>query len=129
MEETKTSVIEKDGYLIVTEVGDRTNLLSIVEDAQIVYEAAKRHNMKYILADFSQVNNDVPIVDAYNIVKVFENKFPELKELTVSYVANANTLQLIKFWEHISNQRGFDIKVFTDYDEAEKWLKSVKNAN
>ena len=126
MNKTKASVIEKDDYLIVTEVGERTSLQEIVKDVKTVYEAAKGYDKRYILADFSRVNNAVPLTDAFNIVKIFENKFPELSQLTISYVANENNLNLIKFWEYVSNQRGFEIKVFTDFDEAEEWLLSVK---
>lgn len=118
------TITDKGDYLIVTEIGERTSLLDIVEDVKTVYEAAKAYDNKYLLVDFHQVNNIVPQTDAFNLVRIFESKFPDLSDLTFSYITNAENLQLVKFWEHISNQRGFKIKVFTNFDEAQNWLIS-----
>lgn len=126
----ESSIEVKDGYLLVTSKGVRSEFNSVIEGTNKINEAAKNYGLKYVLADYRNVKYDVPIADAFNLVKVYENKLPIFNEIIICAVTNEESLEIAQFWESICNRRGYNYKVFTDFDKAEHWLtKLIKQNN
>lgn len=117
---------KKDGYMLAIGEGERNNLTEMTEATKSMVAAATELGMTHILADYRKVKYNVPLTDAYNLVKVYETKTPTLKSFTIAGVMNEVDRELIKFWESISNRRGFEFKIFTNIDDALRWLQDKK---
>ncbi len=113
---------KRDKYLLVTGEGERNDLTSITEGTKKINESAAKFGTNFLLIDYRNVTYNVDLPQAYNIVKVYESQVPEIKKITIAAVGNPKNMELIKFWESISNRRGFRYKVFTAIEDAEQWL-------
>jgi len=118
----KTTIEQKDGYLVITAEGVRTNFDSVVEGTKKIKEAAKAHNVKYVLADYRKISFKVPMADAFNLVKTYELEMPEFTDIIICAVTNRDNFEFGEFWESICNKRGYNYRIFLDYEKAEEWL-------
>jgi len=118
---------KKDGYMLAIGEGERNNLTEMIEATKTTVSAATELGMTHILADYRKVKYNVPLTEAYNLVKVYETKTPVIKSFTIAGIMNEEDRELIKFWESISNRRGFEFKIFTDKEEALNWLEDKKS--
>ena len=121
----KTTLELKEGYLIITVEGVRNDFDSLVVGTKKINEAAQAYNVNYILADYRKLRYDVPMADAFNLVKMFEQDLPLFDKIVISAIANPLDLELAKFWESICIKRGYQYKVFTDLEEGEEWIQSM----
>ncbi|GEM_PF-901508 len=112
----------KERYIVISESGQRNDLLSIVEDTKKINEAVQKYNVKYVLADFRKINYNVPFSDALNLVKFYEQKLPAFSNLVGGLIISKSNLDIVKFWESICHRRGYQFKVFTNYSTGENWL-------
>lgn len=118
---------KRDGYILAVGEGVRNDLTSMIESTKKTVAAAESFGVKNILADYRKVKYNVPLTEAYNIVKVYETRTPEIRDLRIAGVINIEDMELIKFWESVSNRRGFEFKIFLDMDAALKWLVHTKS--
>jgi len=121
----QSTIEAKEGYLIVTARGDRNDFQSVIEGTKMVNEAARIHKVKYVLADYRFMKFNVPLADAFNLVKMYEQKLPVFSEIVISAVTNKDNMEIAKFWESICVRRGFQYKVFTQFENAENWLRDL----
>lgn len=108
-------------YLFVKGRGVRKNLQAVFDSTNELTKIIEETKSKFILLDYSEVITHSSNVDVFNITRLYETK-PVLHESCVSCITNPEEIALDKFWEDVSNRRGFNFKVFTDADEAEAWL-------
>lgn len=120
---------KRDNYLLITGEGVRNDLTTLIEGTKQINEVAAKFGVSFILADYSNVTFNVDFAQAFNIVKVYESQVPEFKKITIAGVGNAQNMELVKFWESVSNRRGFKYKIFSNLNEAEKWLQEEINAH
>ena len=120
----QSSIQDKAGYLLVTAKGQRDSFKAVIEGTKQINEAAKKHNIKFILADYRGVTYNVPLTDAVNLVKLYEHALPLFQEIVISAVTHYGNMEIARMWESICIQRGFKYKVFIDFNEAETWLKA-----
>lgn len=119
----------RQGYLLVTGEGTRDDLTTAIERAQQIEQYAIKSGVKHVLIDYRKLVFNLPIAQAFNIVKVYESQLPTFKDLIISAVGNENNRELAKFWESVSNRRGFKYKTFDKITDAEDWiLKEMKKA-
>lgn len=123
----ESSIELKEGYILVIARGTRKDFGDIIEGTFKISEAAKAYNLNHILADYREVDFDVPLADAFNLVKLYENKIPVFNNLVISGVINKSNWEIAEFWESIGNRRGFNFKAYTDFEEATKWLHQKIN--
>lgn len=114
---------KRDDYLYFKAIGERNNLSDVVSGSTRLYETAQKLNESHILADYRELIFNVPITEAYNLVRVYENKHPRFYDTALVCVTNPMNLELIKFWVSVSRKRGFNTNVFLTIEEAEEWLK------
>ncbi len=118
----QSNIEVKNGYLLVTAKGDRNDFMSVINGTKIINEAAKLHNINYVLADYRFIKYNVPLSDAFNLVKLFDQKIPSFGNLTIGAVTNEHNMELAKYWESICHKRGYHYKVFPTFQEAEDWI-------
>lgn len=127
--DNKTTIEEKDGYLLITAKGLRNTFDSVIEGTTKIQVAAKGHNVKYVLADYRQLSFNVPMADALNLVKTYEHDMSEFIEIIICVVTNGENLELSRLWESVCNKRGYNYRVFLDYDKAEEWIIELSSNN
>lgn len=113
--------------LIISDAGIRKNLTSAIQGTEMIAAAAEKYNKQVVLVDYRKVHYEVPLTDAYNLVKVFEHKVPVYKDLLMAVVVDQQDWELAKFWESISVKRGYSFKLFDDIKEAKDWLKNTRS--
>ena len=86
----------------------------------MINKAADANGVKHVLLDHRKLIVDLHMSEAYNLVKVYEKDFPEFSGISMTAVVNRDGLEIAKFWESICIKRGYQCRVFLDFDEAEK---------
>jgi hypothetical protein len=112
----------KEKYLLVTGHGKRDNLAMMVEAATQIYEKILETNRHYLLIDYRNLEINVNMGEAFNIVRRYETNQPELKNAVVAAVFGSQGLAFGNYWKDIAEKRGFFFKIFQDIDLAEAWL-------
>lgn len=112
----------KEHYLLVTGHGVRDSLANMVDSANMIYKKARETNSNKMLVDFRALDIQVRITEAFNIVKTYERSLPELRNIVVAAVFEPRHRDFARYWQEVSAHRGFTIKVFENFNEAEKWL-------
>jgi hypothetical protein len=112
----------KEKYLLVLGHGKRDNLTSMVKASAQIYEKVLETKSRYLLVDYRNLQINVHLSEAFNIVKRYEVILPELKKLTIAAVFASEGLDFGKYWKDVSRQRGFFIEIFEDIKIAEAWL-------
>ncbi|MEI9917536.1 MAG: hypothetical protein WDO14_01895 [Bacteroidota bacterium] len=116
----------REKYLLVVGHGKRDNLLQMTEAASQIVKTATEYNRRLMLVDYRKLEVDVSMSEAFNIVRGYEARQPDLRKIVVAAVfdrhANLKGWEFGNLWKEIGKKRGFHIEIFEDMDEAEKWL-------
>ena len=115
-------VEEKGGYLVITDTGQRTNFSQIIEGIQRIDDAIVESGIQFVLLDFRQLGYKVSLGDAFNIVRLYEKKYPHFKNVSMASVLGSEDQEIADYWEKICIKRGFNCRAFIDIDEGKSWL-------
>jgi hypothetical protein len=115
------SIEQKEGYLLITAVGLRTRE-TVSAMTREVFEAAVAHGKKSVVIDVRQLRGGFGIMDIYLLVSdVFETL--RGKGIQRAAVVDMRSSPMREaFLETAARNRGFNLRVFADTDEAEKWM-------
>jgi hypothetical protein len=115
----------KEGNLLhVKALGTRTfeNVVSIIKD--ILQTCAEQGTHK-VLVDVRALEGRLSIADAFEIPTSI---FPQMRDRTILQKGAIVDLKEFekgyKFFENVAVNRGFNIRIFPDIDEAIAWLKN-----
>jgi hypothetical protein len=115
----------KEGELLhVSAVGTRTfkTVISIIKD---ILQASAQHGTPKVLVDVRALEGRLSIADAFNIPS---SEFPKIRDQSIlrkgAIVDLKEFEQGYKFFENVAVNRGFNIRIFSDIDEAIAWLKN-----
>jgi len=112
----------KENYLLVVGHGKRDSLTSMAQASKLIYEKVLETGSRYLLVDYRNLQIQVHLSEAFNIVKRYEAVQPELKKLKIAAVFTEPGMNFGQYWKDIGRQRGFFIEIFEDYAAAENWL-------
>jgi hypothetical protein len=112
----------REKYLLVVGHGKREDFSSMAEASSLVYQKIIETGSRYLLVDYRKLEINVGIVEAFNIVKRYEAKFPQLKDITIAVAFATHNFPFANYWKEISEKRGFYIRIFDALDVAETWL-------
>lgn len=112
----------EDHYLLLEAGGSIINLQELVGGTDRLKEKAKEAGAQKLLANFRQISFDIKPHDAFNLVRYYENRTPEFKNMHIAGVMQKRDLEVGKFYESICKKRGFNAAIFTDMDQAKAWL-------
>jgi hypothetical protein len=122
MDEPLASFEVREKYLLVIGHGKRDNLKTMSEAATLIVNKAIETNRRFMLVDYRDLEIELHMSEAFNIVKGYEVHQPELKNITVAAVFNSRDLDFANYWKEIGGRRGFHIEIFEDVALAEQWL-------
>jgi hypothetical protein len=117
---------QKEKYLLVIGHGKRDSLAAMAKAAEQIYAKILETGMSYLLVDYRQLEINLHMSEAFNIVKRYESVQPLLKETIIAAVFEEQGLEFANYWKDVSRQRGFFIEIFQDMKLAEAWLLSQK---
>ncbi len=116
------SFVLKEKYLLILGHGKRDNLASMAEASAQIYEKVLETKSSYLLVDYRNLQINVRLGEAFNIVKRYEAVQPHLKNLIIAAVFEGKGVEFGRYWKEIGRQRGFFIEIFEDINTAETWL-------
>ena len=126
MSEPLISFEVREKYLLVVGHGKRDNLMKMAEAADRIVKTAVEYDRRLMLVDYRKLEIEVPMSEAFNIVRGYEAHQPDLKQIIVAAVFDRKDNErgwiFGNFWKEIGAKRGFHIEVFDDIDVAEQWL-------
>jgi hypothetical protein len=122
MDEPLASFEVREKYLLVVGHGKRDNLKTMAEAATLIVGKAVETNRRFMLVDYRELEIEVHMSEAFNIVKGYEAHQPQLKNITVAAVFNSRGMDFGNYWKEIGGRRGFHIEIFEDFALAEQWL-------
>lgn len=112
----------REKYLLVIGHGRRDNLSMMAQASARIYEEVLATGSRFLLVDFRELEINVHMSEAFNIVKRYESVQPGLKNLVMAVAFNQKGLRFGQYWKDIALQRGFFIEIFEDLVLAERWL-------
>jgi hypothetical protein len=112
----------RTNYLVITGHGVRDGVASMQEASQAIYEEVVKRQAIYLLVDYREVLIQLPMSEAFNMIKRYEQTMPFLKNTTIAVVFNHQGLAFGRYWQEVGALRGFNIHLFDNIVEAEKWL-------
>ena len=88
------------------------------------FDLARTNNTNLFLIDDSELEDAGSVVDLYNLPTLYEEQGLERgsKGAVVLPTANAKVAEDARFHETVCLNRGWQVKVFTDRQEAIDWL-------
>lgn len=119
----------REDYLFIKPSGDRRSLMEVVESSQKLTQLASAFKTNKVLADYTDVHFKLPMTEAFNLVRLYENRMHHFKEITLSVIVNKETYEIGKFWERICQKRGFNNAVYLNEKEATAWLLSKSHSS
>lgn len=120
------SITPKSAHLFVS-VDGVFNLKMSTENMDRILDACNKHNISRVIVDFRSVKGSPSIMDSYDYIvstakKQIENICNGGPSIRFAYVAKDSLLFHNTFSESVAANRGLDLKVTTQLDEAAKWL-------
>lgn len=112
----------KDQYLVVTGHGERNSLSSMVEASEMIFLKLHETGKQFLLVDYTQLQINVHLAEAFNIVKQYERAQPALKKIQIAAAFGPSGRDFGAYWKEIGAKRGFSIEIFDDPKAAELWL-------
>jgi len=103
-------------------------VLTFGEVKEFICEEAllsKENNCRFFLTDYLEVRLELSTLQIYEVPKLLQDTFALLGldvRLLRRAVVVAEDLRDYKFYEDVAVNQGQKPKVFTDIDEAKKWL-------
>jgi hypothetical protein len=113
--------IDQDRRLIRIKVWGELTFESISEMTTEVSTAAAKHGFVHFLFDMRETTENADTMDAF-----FLAANPEERGLTRTHkraIVHRSTNKLYRFFETVSVNRGYNVKLFTDIDSALEWIQ------
>ncbi|MBX2963115.1 MAG: hypothetical protein KF687_11435 [Cyclobacteriaceae bacterium] len=115
---------QRNNYLLAIGQGSRNSLIEVFEGTRAIAKALAETGCRYVLVDYANVITKLPVVDAFNIVRIYESKVSEFQDIVLAVVINPSEEHFDSFWEKICRIRGYQFKIFTNRTAAEDWLQN-----
>ena len=118
---------KREHYVYLKVSGVRNSTAQLLEGTRVVYELSKKFNCCYVLCDFREIDFKLSMSEAFNLVRIYEIRFEDFKNIKIAGVVSPQYFEIAGFWEKISQNRGFENKAFIDVELAGNWLESLIN--
>ena len=115
--------IEKfSDHAVIRTSGDRKTVSDYISGTNSLYDTIVESGRNFVLADYRDVRFHLNLTEAFNMVRMYERKLPKFKSITMAIVINPHTRDFAGMWEEISLKKGFDFKIFENFDSAKEWV-------
>ena len=107
---------------VLTTYGGRLAPDDLMAAVQATLACARDHDTARFIADCRTLEGGHSIVDLYGIVQLIESldRRGSLREAVVLPQLKAAAGE-VQFWETACSNRGYDVKVFATFEEAQAW--------
>jgi len=116
----KYQITNLDGYLKIVAKGKDDNSSDVKKYADAIIEAVKDFKSKNVLCDERELQYSLSITDTYQLAEYISQHSSHL--IKVAIVCNSKYFDDARFYETVATNRGMQIKVYTNIEEAETWL-------
>ena len=106
--------------LYVTASGRDDSINDPLQYGAAIIEQALTHQSKRVLVDERELIYVIATFDLYETAKVMAENAPQV--VKAALVINPAQFKDAKFWETVAVNRGLNVHLFTDIDDAKKWL-------
>ena|SRR6478609_6330359 len=114
---------KRPGYLLIRCAGVTKNLDDMRALAQKVYEEFIKDRHAKVLLLNTEVAFPTSTIDYYELVNFYTEELPEeIRRLKLASIVRSEDIEMIKFWETVCVNRGFNYHGFTSEAEGTKWL-------
>jgi hypothetical protein len=120
----KTNLVENPGYIEVTYSGKVSpeELFTALKNAVFL---SRKNNVILFLADLTEMAGGHSVFDLYGAISIYETlKFDAKAKEAILMTSLQDTVDEIKFYETTCKNRGFNVKIFNQKEEAISWLFS-----
>jgi hypothetical protein len=120
---TKIKIIPAKEFLEVTPDG----IINITTSRQLLIDIAKaeHHPVDYeLLIDFRDTQDQLGIVDVYELAAQLCTHGDTFRRKVALLVPPGVNFDRARFFETCSQNRGFSVNAFTEYEKAMRWLLS-----
>ncbi|NUN09584.1 MAG: hypothetical protein HUU54_10455 [Ignavibacteriaceae bacterium] len=107
-------------HLKVTAKGNDDNAKEAQRYSSAIIEAVLSSKKKRILCDERELVYEISTAETFQMATEAAKHVKTF--VKVAIVCNPSFLPDAKFYEVVANNRGLSVSVFTDYDDAVKWL-------
>ncbi len=122
--------IEKEPDFLYAKISGIRNGKTVSIAAKEIIDACKLHSAARVIIDVRNLTGRMSVFESYMLVS---REFPRLRQFVslektaiVDQKENRNRLQ---FFERTSKSFGFNVKTFTELEEAKKWMMSGLNTD
>jgi len=115
-------ISEEKDFLKILSQGERTEFNLVILNAEKIHKAIQNSNKRLVLLDYRLTVFKLPHNEGFNLMKVFELRLKDFKEMKMAVIVNSTIAELGEFWASICRKRGFNYEIFRDEKEAEDWL-------
>ncbi len=126
MDQLPVTFERRENYLLVTGFGERKDLITLVEGSEKINEVITGVQSHFLLLDYTQARFNVPLGNAFDLIRIYELKMPEIKTLVVSVALHHDDYKIGEYWKDIAQKRGFHFMVSYSFEDAETWLLAQK---
>lgn len=90
-----------------------------------VIDAIHRRGLTHVLVDCRELQPNIDTIDIYRLPELYRERALD-RAVRVAIVANPQSDKMpdFKFYETVSYNTGYQIRLFTDMDAARQWLKA-----
>ncbi len=101
--------------------GEDENLQQVIDYAESIVKSAEENKSRLILCDEQHLKYKLSTIDTFRLAEYVSSYAAQVCKIAI--VCNPATLSEGQFYEAVSTNRGMSLKVFTDPEKAEFWLK------
>ena len=115
--------MNKEQDVLHVEATGTRNLEAVLAAAKEIMEACTKHGTSEVLIDVRKLEGRLGTLDAYDLPTKY---FPKLRDegvLTKAAIVDLKEFEnSYRFLETVAANRGYNLRIFGDIDEAMKWL-------
>ena len=117
----RVEIVKKRDYLLITVSGTFSPELSM-ESIDAMVTAAKKEDCKKILLDCRPMDGEIGVLERFETGRYGALTIP--RTFKIALLARKDQVSPEKFFQTVARNRGVNLTVFTENDEALGWLIS-----
>jgi len=122
---TMIQKIHKEEKILEVIYSGAVKPMELIKNVKANIELAIKSGISRFLTDTRELDNSTTPIDAYELVKMYQKLgIGEGWKEAILLPELPDSAALMVFYETVSQNRGFDVKVFTNRDDAVAWLTS-----
>lgn len=114
------SIEYKENLLRVTAKGFDDDLQDVLGYVDAIVKAAFEYQSQLILCDERNLEYRITTLDTFQLAEFASQYAKHLAKIAI--VCNEKCLEEAKFYQTVTTNRGLQVKVMTNLEEAENWL-------